>query len=142
MKLVKHPFPVAPLSVHTEPRIITHEITLHSAIEASGRIIIPIPGGFQCCFPDEILYLKAESNYTEIYFKDGSKKLLSKTLKVLEEVLPAHRFFRIHKSYVVNASHISDIMLSTNDRAIKLVNGQILPVSRDNKEIFDIKIIS
>ena len=138
MKLVKQRFSVAPLSVHTEPRIITHETMLHSAIEASGRIIIPIPGGFQCCFPDEILYLKAESNYTEIYYKDGSKKLLSKTLKVLEEVLPAHRFFRIHKSYVVNAAHITDIVLSTNDRAVKLVSGQILPVSRDKREIFDI----
>lgn len=135
MKLVKQAFSVGPLSVHTEPNIITHLPTLHSGIEASGRIIIPMPGGFQCCFPDEILYLKAESNYTEIYFKDGTKKLLSKTLKILEDILPSHQFFRVHKSYLVNASHITDIIFSTNDRAVKLVSGQILPVSRDKKNM-------
>ncbi len=123
MKLLKQYDPESYLQKETETLILRHEPSLHAVIEATGRIILPIPGGYQCCLPEEILYLKADSNYTEINYTDGSKKLLSKTLKVLEDILPSHQFFRIHKSYLVNAAHITDIILSTHESAVKLVGG-------------------
>jgi two-component system LytT family response regulator len=141
MKLVKQAYPTPNLKIDAEPIILRHEPSLHDAIEALGRIILPISGGYQCCKPEDILFLKAESNYTEIHYLDGSKKLLSKTLKVLEDILPSQQFFRVHKSYVVNAAHISDIILSTHERAVKLVGGHILPVSRDKKGIFNHKTV-
>ena len=139
MKLLKQYDPGSYLQKETETLILRHEPSLHAAIEATGRIILPIPGGYQCCLPEEILYLKAESNYTEINYTDGSKKLLSKTLKVLEDILPSHQFFRIHKSYLVNAAHITDIILSTHESAVKLVGGQSIPVSRDKKGVLQSK---
>jgi len=139
MKLVKQSYPSPDLKLDTEPIILRHEPSLHAAIEASGRIILPIPGGYQCCKPEDILFLKAESNYTEIHYLDGSKKLLSKTLKVLEEILPAHRFFRIHKSYVVNAAHITDIILSIHESGVKLIGGHTIPISRDKKGVLQSK---
>ena len=135
MKLVKQAFPLGTLRVDAKPLIIYQEPSLHTAITSSGRIMLPVPGGYQCCMPDDILFLKAESNYTEIFYKDGSKKLLSKTLKIIEECLPSQTFFRIHKSYVVNVGHITDIILSTDESAVKLIGGQTLPLSR-NKKIF------
>lgn len=135
MKLVKQAFPLGTLRMDAEPLIIYQEPSLHTAITSSGRIMLPVPGGYQCCMPDDILFLKAESNYTEIFYKDGSKKLLSKTLKIIEECLPSQTFFRIHKSYVVNVGHITDIILSTDESAVKLIGGQTLPLSR-NKKIF------
>ena len=98
--------------------------------------MIPIPGGFCCCMSDEILYMKAESNYTEIYFTNGTKKLLSKTLRILEDLLPAHKFFRVHKSYVVNASHIIEVMMTMETNVVKLSNGATLPISREKKHLF------
>lgn len=139
MKLVKQAFPLGTLRLDAEPLIIYQEPSLHTAINSSGRIILPVPGGYQCCMPDDILFLKAESNYTEIFYKDGSKKLLSKTLKIIEDCLPSQTFFRIHKSYVVNVGHITDIVLSTNESAVKLIGGQVLPVSRDKKNILKIQ---
>ncbi|MBK8626595.1 MAG: LytTR family transcriptional regulator [Saprospiraceae bacterium] len=133
MKLVKQAYPTPNLKIDTEPIILRHEPSLHAAIEASGRIMLPLPGGYQCCKPEDILYLKAESNYTEIHYLDGSKRLLSKTLKVLENILPPHQFFRVHKSYVVNAAHITDIILSTHESAVRLIGGHTVPVSRDKK---------
>jgi two-component system, LytTR family, response regulator len=121
------------------PMIIKSMSSLPSAIEASGRIMVPISGGYQCCLPDEILYLKAESNYTAIYFADGTKKLLSKTLKLIEALLPSHLFFRVHKSFVVNAGLISEIQLNTHDSFIKLCNGALIPVSREKKQLFNRK---
>lgn len=139
MELVKQTIQVASLRVESEPIIICHETSLHNAILASGRIMLPIPGGYQCCLPDDILYLKAESNYTEIFYKDGSKKLLSNTLKVLEDILPSHRFFRTHKSYVVNAAHITDIVLSTQEKAVKLIGGIKIPICKRKISMFNNK---
>ncbi len=139
MKLVKQSFPVANLSVNADPIIICQKMSLHAAVEASGRVMVPVPGGYQCCMPEDILYLKAESNYTEIFYKDGSKKLLSKTLKIIEDCLPSQTFFRIHKSYVVNVSHITNIVLSTHESAVKLIGGHTIPVSRDKKNILKIQ---
>ncbi|MBK8698506.1 MAG: hypothetical protein IPN29_02770 [Saprospiraceae bacterium] len=76
MKLLKQYDRVYPLQKEAETLILLKEPTLHAAIEAAGRIIIPIPGGYQCCLPEDILYLKAESNYTEINFADGSKNIV------------------------------------------------------------------
>lgn len=116
--------------------LLKSEVTLPQAIKASGRLMIPIPGGFCCCMSDEILYMKAESNYTEIYFTNGTKKLLSKTLRILEDLLPAHKFFRVHKSYVVNASHIIEVMMTMETNVVKLSNGATLPISREKKNLF------
>ncbi len=116
--------------------IIKPDVTLPQAIKASGRLMIPIPGGFCCCMADELLYMKAESNYTEIYFTNGTKKLLSKTLRTLEDILPSHKFFRVHKSYVVNASHISEVMMNMESNVVKLSNGITLPISREKKHLF------
>ncbi|MBK8698505.1 MAG: LytTR family transcriptional regulator [Saprospiraceae bacterium] len=60
-------------------------------------------------------------------------KILCKTLKVIKAFLPPDRFLRIHKSYVVNAAHITEITQSTRESAVKLAGGHILPVSRNNK---------
>jgi len=135
MKLVKQGFSITNLKIETSPLIMYRESNLHTAIKSSGRIMIPIPGGYQCCKPEEIIYLKAESNYTEIHFLDGSKKLLSKTLKILEDILSSGVFYRLHKSYVVNVAHITDIIYSSKECAVKVMGGIIIPVSRDKKRL-------
>lgn len=131
MKLVKQGLSITDLKIETGPLFICRESNLLSAIESSGRIMIPIPGGYQCCKPEEIIYLKAESNYTEIHYLDGSKKLLSKTLKIMEDILKARGFYRLHKTYVVNVSHITEILYSSGKCAVKVMGGIIIPVSRN-----------
>ncbi len=141
MKLLKDDLPEYQPLRNNEMLILRQEFSLFGAIEAAGRIVLPMPGGYQCCLPEEILYLRAESNYTEINYKDGSKKLLSKTLKVLEACLPSAQFFRVHKSYVINAAHITDIILSTHESAVRLIGGHTIPVSRDKKGAFIQKVV-
>ncbi|MBK8888644.1 MAG: hypothetical protein IPN46_19825 [Saprospiraceae bacterium] len=68
--------------------LLKSEVTLPQAIKASGRLMIPIPGGFCCCMSDEILYMKAESNYTEIYFTNGTKKIAFQDVKNFRRFAP------------------------------------------------------
>jgi len=71
----------------------------------SGKITIPQQDGFEVLNIDDIVFCKADDNYTVIHLAD-SKKLVSKTLKYFEEILKEHSFARIHKSFLVNVNAI------------------------------------
>ncbi len=59
-------------------------------------------------FYNDILYIKAEDNYSAIIL--ASKKILaSSNLKALNRELPTRQFIRIHRSYMINLSKISRI---------------------------------
>ncbi len=80
----------------------------------------------------DILYIAADSNYSTIVFTDGQKVFTSKTLKYWEMKFNDIDLLRTHKSFSVNASHITDIQ----NRISKIIvsNGEKLPVSRTHKK--------
>lgn len=84
----------------------------------------------------DILYIKADSDYTEIILP-GKRHLTSESLQYWEEQLDANQFTRVHKSYVVNVSNI--IKVSGNH--IYLANNQTIPIGRVYKENFMSKFI-
>jgi two-component system LytT family response regulator len=57
-----------------------------------------------------IVYCKAEGNYTDFFFTDGSHTLLTQQLGSLEEKLLRAGFIRIHRSYIVNSRFVSEII--------------------------------
>jgi DNA-binding LytR/AlgR family response regulator len=59
---------------------------------------------------DDILYIEGLKDYVKFHLKSSPRPLLSLTsLKRLEEELPASSFMRVHRSYIVNLSHIRSI---------------------------------
>ena len=60
--------------------------------------------------PTTILYIKADSNYSTIYLRDGKSLFISKTLKHwTEEINDPSSFERIHKSTLINMNHVTAI---------------------------------
>lgn len=76
-----------------------------------------------------VLYAAGAGNYVELHC--GSRKALwRQTLRDAEEVLRPAGFVRIHRSYLVARSAISDVYRSRRGPVeIALINGQRLPVS-------------
>ncbi len=70
-----------------------------------GKITLPQQDGFQVLNVKDILYCKADDNYTEIHLVN-KKILVSKTLKYFEGALADFAFARIHKSYLVNVNEV------------------------------------
>jgi len=60
---------------------------------------------------NNILFIEAERNYCKIHCKD-KEHLLVTTLKDLEEKLTSNNLLRIHRSFIVNLSHIDEIAMS------------------------------
>jgi DNA-binding LytR/AlgR family response regulator len=56
----------------------------------------------------DILYIEADRNYCRIFTRE-KEYLLSITLKTIEEKLPGRVFLRIHRSYIINLSHIDEV---------------------------------
>ncbi|WP_080777429.1 LytR/AlgR family response regulator transcription factor [Chryseobacterium phocaeense] len=76
----------------------------------------------------DILYVESMQNYTKLHFKDKSL-VIHQTMKAIEELLPSEHFFRIHKSFLINITHIDMI---SGGRLF--INKTELPISRTRKE--------
>jgi len=56
---------------------------------------------------DDILWIEGLKDYIKIYEEGQDKPLLSlMSMKSMEELLPSHRFMRVHRSFIVNKSKI------------------------------------
>ncbi|WP_303318633.1 LytTR family DNA-binding domain-containing protein [Flavivirga abyssicola] len=97
-----------------------------------GKITIPQLDGFEVINMSDILYCKADDNYTEIYLNTNKKKLVSKTLKYFEEALSSASFARIHKSYLVNVNEVVKYVKGKGGSVI-LSNGKEVMVSASKK---------
>jgi DNA-binding LytR/AlgR family response regulator len=52
--------------------------------------------------------VKADRNYSHLFTKEKDY-VLAVTLKAIEEKLPAKLFLRIHRSYIINITHIDEV---------------------------------
>lgn len=82
--------------------------------------------------PAEICYLKADSNYTDIYMMNKTRYTTSKTIKYFQSQLSGHHFFRPHQSFLVNTSYIQEYLKS--DHSVCLKDGTTIPVSKNKKD--------
>jgi DNA-binding LytR/AlgR family response regulator len=79
-------------------------------------------------FFDEVLFVEAMQNYVVIHTKD-KKYITYLTFKSVEDYLPADKFIRVHKSYIVAASRIDSI-----DANIIRIGQHQVPISRNLKD--------
>lgn len=77
---------------------------------------------------EDVLYVEALQNYVTIH-TPAKKYMTYLTFKAVEDYLPADKFLKVHKSYIVAASRIDSI--EGNDIRI---GQQHIPISRNLKE--------
>jgi two-component system LytT family response regulator len=99
----------------------------------AGKIALATKESIEFVFPEEIVACSSDSNYTIIYLADGRKKIISKTLKDVEDLLLPFNFFRTHHSHLVNLQHIKEFVRADGGYLL-LSNKMTLPVARNRKE--------
>lgn len=102
------------------------------------KIAIPVGNAIKFIELKNIIYLKADSSYSELYFEDGTKLVVSRTLKNFEEVLTGENgFLRCHKSYLVSINSIVEYVKSDGGYVV-LKNGANLTISPEKtSELLD-----
>jgi DNA-binding LytR/AlgR family response regulator len=81
---------------------------------------------------NDILYIEGLKDYVKVFIQNNPKPVLSLTsLKLLETKLPAEKFMRVHRSFIVNLEKIDTIERS------RIVFGKVyIPVSGQYKDQF------
>jgi DNA-binding LytR/AlgR family response regulator len=77
----------------------------------------------------EIQLIEGLKDYLKIHTADGKPLVIRMSLKSIEEKLPPHKFFRIHKSYIVSLAHITSIRKNS-----VFLGSRELPLSDHYKE--------
>ncbi len=80
----------------------------------------------------DILYIEGLKDYVKIYTEGAEKSIMTLiSMKALERSLPANKFMRVHRSYIVNLSKIKIIERN------RIVFGKTsIPVSESYKQVF------
>lgn len=77
---------------------------------------------------EDLLFIEGQHEY--VSFNMTSRRVTALySLKNLEESLPADRFFRVHKSFIISINHIEDI-----DKQFVTVGGRKIPIGANYRD--------
>jgi len=120
------------------------EVSIHSKIlldniqevnKPNHKIVLPLLNGFEVVHVRDIIRCQANDNFTEFHLKDGSKKLISRTLKFYEEMLKDFDFIRIHKSHLINFQYVIKYLKGKGGQ-VEMSDGSTVDVSVNRKAEF------
>lgn len=111
------------------------ELLLQNILPSSPRRVA-IPSGDELIFQkeDDIVLCTADGNYTRIFTIEGKEFIASKTLGEFEEQLSPLKFFRTHKSYLINIAHL--VSFNKAESQVTLANGLKADVAARRKDEF------
>lgn len=90
------------------------------------KLVLPQQNGTLRLPLKQITNIEGERNYSYIQMSNGNRELSSKNLAYFEEILMDKKFFRCHRSFLINKYHIEGI----KDGQFVLKNGREIPISR------------
>jgi len=101
-------------------------------VDKVKKIAIPDQEGVAIVEVKDIIRCQADSNYTLIFLKDGTKLVSTKTLKEYNNLLDEKTFMRVHNSYLININHIKKYIKGDGGQVV-MSDDSIVEVSRRRK---------
>lgn len=98
------------------------------------QVILPTLEGFDVVKMEEIVRLQGNGNFTDIYLKDKTKRMVCRFLKHFHEILP-YPFVRIHKSHIVNFNFVKSYHKNSGGY-VTLDDGTEIEISASYKDDF------
>jgi DNA-binding LytR/AlgR family response regulator len=89
---------------------------------------------------NETVRFEAKGNHTIIYSFDGTSSEIDEPMDSIARQLKNYAFIRIGKNHLINVNFITGIPDKASD-FIEVNNSQLLPISKEQKEII-IQLIS
>jgi two-component system, LytTR family, response regulator len=126
---------------HAETLIQEHFTTQLQALEENFRtdirqkkkIVLKTLENIHLVEIQNITYCESDGCYTVVHLIDGGKIMISKTLREFDDMLCDSSFYRVHKSYLINLSHINRFEKQEGGYII-LSSGDKVPVSFRKRE--------
>ena len=80
----------------------------------------------------DIIRCESNVNYTQFFFKDGTKMLVTKTLKEYDKMLTEFGFYRVHQSHLINIDYLKEYV-KIDGGYLKMKDGSSVPISTRKK---------
>lgn len=111
---------------------VRRRIAERSAVgqESPDDLILKIDRALRRFRLGEISSFEAQGNFVNVVGDRGAA-LATATLKNLSELLPADRFVRIHRSFIVNRKRI----IEQHHDKVWLSNGRVIPIGRSYRDV-------
>ena len=93
------------------------------------KMTIPEQSGFRLVNVADVMYLQADDNYTVLNLTGNQKIIATRTLGEFEKILEGTKFFRIHKSTIINLNFLVAYS-SFQGNVAELRDGSRLDISR------------
>lgn len=104
----------------------------HETKPEKQQVILPTLEDFEVVKMEEIVRLRGNGNFTDLYLNNGNKKMVCRFLKHFSEILPLP-FIRVHKSHIINMNCVKSY---NKGGIITLNDGAEIEVSSTYKEEF------
>ncbi|MBS1651571.1 MAG: LytTR family transcriptional regulator DNA-binding domain-containing protein [Bacteroidetes bacterium] len=99
--------------------------------DEKNRIVVKNGSDIRIVPVNEIVYIEAYDDYVKIFTND-TYFLKKKTMTYYEETLDNTKFFRTHRSFIINLQHLTRIELFEKNTYIALLkSGKKIPLSRN-----------
>ncbi len=101
-----------------------------------SKIAVPTSQGLKVIETENIILIKADNTYSEIYFNDNTKLIVSRSLKNFEDSFVKYpNFFRSSKSYIVNMRYVEEY-IKAEGGYLRLKNGYEATISTEKVSAF------
>jgi DNA-binding LytR/AlgR family response regulator len=96
-------------------RVVDRLAARRPAAREAKKIPVVAGGRTELIDQEQVHYVQAEGDYSRVHTYDRSY-LSTASLRELEAALPAERFIRIHRSFLVNLAKVAAVRRADNDR--------------------------
>lgn len=97
------------------------------------KIVIPSNEGLEFVQIADIIHFQGDNGYTNIHFTNRKPILSSHSIGYFCKLLENQSFYLIHKSHLINLSHIEKYL---NEGFVILTGNHKLPISRNRRQDF------
>lgn len=99
-----------------------------------NRIALPTSDGLEFYNLKDVIYVEADRSYCKFVLIDKQKIIVSKAMKEFESILESANFLRVHKSSIVNISHIRKYLRGKGGSLV-MSDGSLVNIAVRKKEM-------
>jgi two-component system, LytTR family, response regulator len=123
------------IMMHQRQKQIENLLFNVNSINADKKIALPTAAGIEFYNVSEIIRCEGDGSYTNFIISGAKKLMVSKTLSEYEDLLTGFRFFRVHKSHIINLRHIKNY-LREDGGYVTMSDNSVIAISRRRKDEF------
>jgi two-component system LytT family response regulator len=117
----------------------TTALIAHLKGSISSKIAVPNKNGLSYYHKGDIVYVEADGSYSIMHMINTKTITITRKIKDFEESLVDNGFIRVHKSFLVNIQHISELHRDDSGYLV-MEGGARIPISPKDKELIIQKI--